>query len=161
LQEALHSQLPQLPQLSQLPENISGTHFSVPAADSARAQRSRQAHALALAEAKVGSKWWVPLKALNQQLRDAAAAAEKGARTPGAAAAGGGMWGAVGSTGLLQQDWQQQEQLWRDSWQRIREEEQQRPSLQELKQQDQALRPQIVIEQELQSESSWHAAGVQ
>jgi hypothetical protein len=163
LQEALHSQLQQLPQLSQLPDNVTGAHFSLPAVGSARAQRSRQAHALALAEAKVGSKWWLPLKALNQQLRDAAAPAKQdaGGGAAGASkAVAGGLWGAAGGTGLLQQDWQQQEKVWKDSWQRIREEEQQRPSLQEIMQQDQALRPHVVIEQELQSESSWQAAGV-
>uniref|UniRef100_A0A383VJC1 Uncharacterized protein n=1 Tax=Tetradesmus obliquus TaxID=3088 RepID=A0A383VJC1_TETOB len=162
--EALHSQLQQLPQLSQLPDNVTGAHFALPGACGARAQRSRQAHALALAEAKVGSKWWLPLKALNQQLRDAAAAAEQDAgSTSGSAskAAAGALWGAAGSTGLLQQDWQQQELMWKDSWQRIREEEQQRPGLQELMQQDQALRPHVVIEQELSSESSWHAASMQ
>ncbi|WIA35400.1 hypothetical protein OEZ86_003845 [Tetradesmus obliquus] len=163
-QEALHSQLQQLPQLSQLPDNVTGAHFALPGAGGARAQRSRQAHALALAEAKVGSKWWLPLKALNQQLRDAAAAAEQDAgSTSGSAskATAGALWGAAGSTGLLQQDWQQQELMWKDSWQRIREEEQQRPGLQELMQQDQALRPHAVIEQELSSESSWHAASMQ
>jgi hypothetical protein len=166
LQECLHSQLQQLPQLSQLPDNVTGAHFSLPAAGSARAQRAKQAHALALAEAKVGSKWWLPLKALNQQLRDAAAAAEQyastgsGAASKAAAASGGLSWGSAGSSGLLQQEWQQQEKVWKDSWQRIREEEQQRTSLQDMMEQQEALRPHVVIEQELNSESSWHAAGV-
>jgi subtilisin family serine protease len=161
LQECLHSQLKQLPQLFQLPDNVTGAHFSLPAAGSARAQCAKQAHALALAEAKVGSKWWLPLKALDQQLRDAAAAAEQDASTGSGAAskaAAGGLWGSAGSTGVLQQEWQQQEKVWKDSWQRIREEEQRRPSLQEMMEQQEALRPHVVIEQELNSESSWHAA---
>jgi hypothetical protein len=163
LQECLHSQLQQLPQLSQLPDNVTGAHFSLPAAGSARAQRAKQAHALALAEAKVGSKWWLRLKALNQQLRDAAVAAEQDASTGSGAASkaatGGLRWGSAGSSGLLQQEWQQQEKVWKDSWQRIREEEQRRPSLQDMLEQQEALGPHVVIEQELSSESSWHAAG--
>jgi hypothetical protein len=162
LQESLHSQLQQLPQLSQLPDNVTGAHFSLPSDGSTRAQRAKQAHALALAEAKVGSKWWLPLKALNQQLRDAAAAAQDASAGSSAAskAAAAGLWGSAGSTGLQQQEWQQHEKVWKDSWQRIREEEQQRPSWQELMEQQEALRPHVVIEQELTSESSWHAASV-
>lgn len=140
LQEVLHSQLQQLPQLPQLPDNVTGAHFALPQADSVRAQKARQAHALALADARVGSKWWLPLKALNQLHKDAATA---------------------GDGGVLQQEWQQQEAAWKESWQRIRLEEEHRLSPAALKQQQAALQPTVVVEQEMASESSWHAAAEQ
>lgn len=49
LQEVLYKELQQLPQLAQLPENVAGEHFSLPHPNSTRAQRAKQAHALAVA----------------------------------------------------------------------------------------------------------------
>jgi hypothetical protein len=45
----LHKHLQQLPQLAQLPDNVAGEQFSLPHPTSARTQRAKQAHALAVA----------------------------------------------------------------------------------------------------------------
>lgn len=135
LQEVLHNQLQQLPKLSQLPDSTDASQFVLPAAHGAMAEKARQAHALALAEAKVGSKWWLPLKGLNQKHKDAAA--HEGASE-------------------LQQEWQQQEAAWKASWARITLKEQQRDAA--LGGGKQQAARDVLIEQELCSESSWHAA---
>lgn len=64
--QALYAQLSQMPRLLELPESAQPHDFPLPPAGSDREVAARQAHALALSEARVGSKWWAQLKALNR-----------------------------------------------------------------------------------------------
>ncbi len=75
MQEALSAQLEQLPSLADVAARREEHTYPALLAggDPARAARARQAHALALAESKPGSRWWQPLKQLNQQCEAAAA----------------------------------------------------------------------------------------
>lgn len=57
-----------------MPASAQPSHYPLPPATADRLAKARQAHALNLAEARVGSKWWLPLKILNQQVRIAAMA---------------------------------------------------------------------------------------
>ena len=75
-QDALCSQLEHLPSLADVAAQPEQHTYPALLAggDPARAARARQAHALALAESKPGSRWWLPLKQLNQHCEAAAAA---------------------------------------------------------------------------------------
>jgi hypothetical protein len=97
LQESLCSQLQQLPPLSNLPPAAQVHHFPLPPSGSRRLAAARQAHALALAEARVGSQWWVPLRLLNQQQQRAAVA---GAVAAGVGPTEGGETAAAAGAGL-------------------------------------------------------------
>jgi hypothetical protein len=88
-----------------------------------RRARACQAHALALAEARVGSKWWLPLRRLNSQQRAAAAAA-----AASSAAAAAATSGAACDEDAAGQAWEQEDHAWRRNWQRIVREEAARPS---------------------------------
>lgn len=59
----------QLRRLEELPPDVAPMDFPRPARGSQRAERAAQAHALNLAEAKVGNRWWAHLRALNTQAR--------------------------------------------------------------------------------------------
>eukprot|EP00775_Hariotina_reticulata_P006552 gene6552-6780_t len=134
--EVLYKELQQLPQLAQLPENFAGEHFSLPHPNPTRAQRAKQAHALAVAEARIGSRWWLPLKCLNQQQHDAATG---------------------GSHTSLEREWQQQDQVWRSTWDKIKAGHLQN-TLAVAHHQAKLVQQQRVereLEAELSSESSW------
>jgi hypothetical protein len=108
----LSNRLQALPPLSQLPDSAQPAHFPPPpAADGppGRLARACQAHALALAEARVGSKWWLPLRRLN--------------RFAPAGAADGGNYCLDDRAA-----WQEHDRAWRRHWQRICSEEAARPT---------------------------------
>lgn len=93
----LHQGLKQLPQqLSHGDADALLGASSLPRPGSSRAARARQAHALALAEASVVERWWVPLKA-----HESSAAKLADADRPNSDA---------------DAEQQQQEALWRSSW---------------------------------------------
>lgn len=114
MQELLSARLQQLPALADLPPGGEASAFSLPPAlageppDAPRARQARafQEHALALAEARVGSKWWLPLRRLNAQQR-----------------AGGGGWAAARDAA-----WDEEDRAWRREWERISREAAARPS---------------------------------
>jgi hypothetical protein len=113
-QEALSERLSHLPPLASLLPTARPSHFPPPLAHPGRpcAARALQAHALALADARAGVKWWLPLRAANRA----------------AAAAGGeGGWGG-GWEGEDDAAWAGQDAAWRWAWQRALREEAARPS---------------------------------
>ncbi|KAG2486333.1 hypothetical protein HYH03_015037 [Edaphochlamys debaryana] len=63
--DTLCKQLEQVRPLAELPTDAQPQDFPRPPRGSERFERAKQAHALALAEAKVGSRWWLHLKGLN------------------------------------------------------------------------------------------------
>lgn len=105
--ELLCTQLEHLPRPDQLPPSVTPQHFPLPPASSGRMARARHAHAMALADAKVGSsRWWQPLKALNRH--DAQLPEEH-------------------MEGYVRQDWDEKDQAWKKQWQRIVDLEKARP----------------------------------
>ncbi len=60
---------PQIRPLSELPPDAAPQDFPRPPRGSQRAERAATAHALGLAEAKAGSRWWAHLKGLNNKVR--------------------------------------------------------------------------------------------
>ncbi|GIL76623.1 hypothetical protein Vretifemale_6122 [Volvox reticuliferus] len=65
--DTLCAQLDQIRPLADLPPDAAPQDFPRPARGSERAERAAQAHALSLAEAKIGNQWWTHLRALNTQ----------------------------------------------------------------------------------------------
>jgi len=102
----LSAQLKCLTPLAELPPSARPSLFlHTPSADSGssdRLARACQAHALALAEARVGSKWWLPLRRLK-----------------GGAGGGGG----APERGDDQSDWEEEDRAWRCNWERVLKEE--------------------------------------
>lgn len=88
------------------------------------------------AEARIGSRWWLPLKCLNQQQHDAATG---------------------GSHTALEREWQQQDQVWRSTWDKIKAGHLQNTLAVEHEQAKlvQQQRVERELEAELSSESSW------
>lgn len=107
-QESLFDQLQQLPPLSSVPPSAQPSHFVLPSSGSARSAAARQAHALMLAEARVGARWWAPLKLLNRQ--------EAKRATPLPA-------------GCTPDDWEEQDQVWRQQWEVLARAERGRPDV--------------------------------
>ncbi|MEW5310186.1 MAG: hypothetical protein WDW38_002006 [Sanguina aurantia] len=66
--------------LSQLPPGAAPSDYPRPAQGSSRALSAGGAHALMLAEARVGARWWGPLKAMNRAALQEARLAEEGER---------------------------------------------------------------------------------
>lgn len=107
--DTLSAQLDQVRPLKDLPDNVKPQDFPRPARGSERMERASQAHALMLAEARVGSKWWKHLKGLNTQAVQDALLAEDSER------------------------WQELDQRWRRMWTQLDVQEDKRPDvLQEL-----------------------------
>lgn len=105
-QDQLSAQLAQLSSLESLPPAAAAGHFPSPP-PGRRLNAARQAHALALADARVGSRWWAAL-----------------AKLPRAAAGGGGGGDLyAGDGGGEAAAWAQQDAAWRRNWERIRKEE--------------------------------------
>lgn len=77
-QDALASRLAQLPPLGDAPPSAQPAHLPAPDGGARRAAAARQAHALALAGARVGSKWWLPLRRLAGEQAAAAAGCADG-----------------------------------------------------------------------------------
>jgi hypothetical protein len=102
----------------------------------ATAERLSCAGLCCTAEARVGSRWWLPLKCLNQQQHDAATG---------------------GSHTALEQEWQEQDQVWRRTWDKIKAGHMQTASPAEYEQAKfmQQQRIGCELEPELSSESSW------
>lgn len=126
MQEVLHGHLKQLPDGLDPLAADSGACWpvqqSLPRPGSIRSERAQQAHALSMGEARVQSKWWAPLKQLNQMYGawatvrgGGAGQQQQGHRTADAA-------------GFLrmQRDWEQEEAALRGSWAAIGEQEAQR-----------------------------------
>jgi hypothetical protein len=65
--------LPSLEEVAASPQQHT-YHALLVGGDPTRAARARQSHALALASAKPGSRWWLQLKQLNQQCEAACVA---------------------------------------------------------------------------------------
>ena len=128
LQDMLHAQLKLLPQLDALSDSAWPAQYSLPRPGSIRAERAQQAHAMSLGEARVNSKWWGPLKQLNQ-MYGAWATAQHAAVLDGRGGEGGEGAPADGAGFLrMQREWQQEEAAWRSGWAHIQEQlEQQRP----------------------------------
>lgn len=63
MSEHLSLHLEKLPRFSDMPAKVHAQSF--PTLPLSRAVPARQAHALALSEARVGGKWWQHLKMLN------------------------------------------------------------------------------------------------
>ncbi|GIL55935.1 hypothetical protein Vafri_11395 [Volvox africanus] len=74
--DTLCAQLDQVRPLADLPPDAAPQDFPRPARGSERAERAAQAHALSLAEAKIGNQWWTHLRALNTQVVQDALLAE-------------------------------------------------------------------------------------
>ena len=128
-QEVLSSQLAALPPLAQVPKSTRPGHFPAPPQEGGRGAAARQAHALALAEARVGSRWWAPLRWQQEQAQD----------TYGGSGSGGGIrvshttWGQVECRAGACQGWGDggapgEDTAWRCAWERILREEAARPS---------------------------------
>jgi hypothetical protein len=132
-QEVLHAHLKQLPGgLDALDADSSSACWpaqqSPPRPGSIRSERAQQAHALSMGEARVQSKWWAPLKQLNQMYGALATAAARGGGGAGRLMQGPHRTQAADAAGLLrmQRDWEQEETAWRGSWAAIGEREAQR-----------------------------------
>lgn len=141
-QEVLHSHLKQLPGgLDPLAADSSAcwpAQQSLPRPGSIRLERAQQAHALSMGEARVQSKWWAPLKQLNQMYgahwvtahpksADVLTQRVQMALTEGHASLQQGhrMADAAGFL-RMQRDWEQEEAAWRGSWAAVGEREAQR-----------------------------------
>lgn len=124
-QEVLHGHLKQLPGgLDPLAAGNSAcwpAQQSLPRPGSIRSERAQQAHALAMGEARVQSKWWAPLKQLNQMYGAWATVCGGGAGVQ----QGHRMADAAGFL-RMPRDWEQEEAAWRGSWAAIGEQEVQR-----------------------------------
>jgi hypothetical protein len=110
-QEVLSAQLAALPALAAVPASARPVHFPAPQAEGGRAGAARQAHALALAEARVGSRWWLPLRA---RMGDAGGACGAGGASAAAAATVPQSWEDGGDADDV---------AWRAAWARILQEE--------------------------------------
>lgn len=134
--EVLHGHLKQLPGGLDALDADSSSACCWPAQQSLlrpgsiRSERAQQAHALSLGEARVQSKWWAPLKQLNQMYGALATAAARGGGARGGEGRliQGHRTQAADAAGFLrmQRDWEQEEIAWRGSWAAIGEREAQR-----------------------------------
>ncbi|GLC39304.1 hypothetical protein PLESTB_001576100 [Pleodorina starrii] len=110
LMDTLCGQLEQLRPLADLPPDAAPQDFPRPARGSERAERAAQAHALSLAEAKIGNRWWTHLRALNTQAVQDSLTAED------------------------QERWEALDARWRRKWKEVEEQENRRPdAAEELK----------------------------
>lgn len=103
LSDALFETLSHIAPLSQLPPGAAPSDYPRPAHGSARMASATSAHALMLAEARVGARWWGPLKALNKAPLQEARLQEEGER------------------------WDAMEGVWRRRWGEISAAEERRP----------------------------------
>ncbi|GFR44941.1 hypothetical protein Agub_g6029, partial [Astrephomene gubernaculifera] len=103
--DCLCVQLEQVRPLSELPPGAAPSDFPRPARGSERAERAAAAHALALAEARAGGRWWDHLKGLNTQAVQDALQAED------------------------EEQWDALDARWRRSWKQLEEQENQRPDV--------------------------------
>ncbi|KXZ46393.1 hypothetical protein GPECTOR_44g69 [Gonium pectorale] len=103
--DGLCAQLEQVRPLADLPPDAAPQDFPRPPRGSERAERAATAHALALAEARVGTRWWAHLRGLNTTAVQDALLAEDEER------------------------WDAMDAVWRRRWQEAEEEENRRPEL--------------------------------
>lgn len=116
MQDMLHGQLKHLPQLEALSESAWPAQYSLPRPGSMRSERAQQAHAMSMGEARVHSKWWVPLRQLNHMYGTWATHAVVDSRGVRADDGAGFL--------RLQREWEQEEAAWRGGWANIQEQEQ-------------------------------------